>query len=151
MLAIRVPQPRDLPAIQVLLDSNALPSSDLTEDHLKHFIVLGQSSRIAGSVGLEVHGEDALLRSLAVDTVMRGEGLGARLLELIEKQARELGVERLYLLTTLAATFFEHNGYGRIERATVPEAIKNTQQFAGVCPSSATCLSKTLTSPDGMS
>ncbi|RZI40434.1 GNAT family N-acetyltransferase [Herbaspirillum sp. HC18] len=144
MLAIRAPQPIDLPAIQSLLDSNALPSSDLTEDHLKHFIVLGQSSRIAGSVGLEIHGEDALLRSLAVDTMMRGEGLGARLLELIEERAQDIGVRQLYLLTTSAATFFEHNGYDRIERAAVPETIRDTTQFAGICPSNATCLSKKL-------
>lgn len=144
MLAIRAPQPKDLPAIQALLHSNALPSSDLTDDHLKHFIVLAQASRIAGSVGLEIHGEDALLRSLAVDTMMRGEGLGARLLELIEERAQDLGVRQLYLLTTSAATFFEHNGYDRTERAAVPEMIRNTPQFAGICPSSATCLSKTL-------
>ncbi|RZI42539.1 GNAT family N-acetyltransferase [Herbaspirillum sp. HC18] len=144
MLAIRAPRPIDLPAIQALLDSNALPSSDLTEDHLKHFIVLAQASRIAGSVGLEIHGENALLRSLAVDTMMRGEGLGARLLELIEERAQDLGVRQLYLLTTSAATFFEHNGYDRIERAAVPETIRNTRQFTGICPSSATCLSKKL-------
>lgn len=145
MLTIRPPRPEDLPALRSLLDSCALPTSDLTEEHLKHFIILAQGNRVAGAVGLEMHGEAALLRSLAIDTMMRGEGLGARLLELIEEYAREHGVRRLYLLTTSADHFFAHHGYERIERAGVPEPICNTAQFAGICPVSALCLSKLLT------
>jgi len=145
MLTIRPPRPEDLLALKSLLDSCALPSSDLTEEHLKHFIILAQGSRVAGTVGLEIHGECALLRSLAIDTMMRGEGLGARLLELIEEHAREHGVRQLYLLTTSADHFFAHHGYERIERAVVPEPIRNTAQFAGICPMNAICLSKFLT------
>ena len=144
MFSIRTPRTDDLPALKVLLDGSGLPSSDLTEAHLPHFIILGQAGRVAGSVGIEVSGDAALLRSLAVDTMMRGEGYGARLLELIEAHARDQGVRRLYLLTTSADNFFMHQGYERTERAGVPEAIRNTTQFAGICPASASCLSKSL-------
>ena len=144
MFAIRTPRADDLPALKTLLDNSGLPSSDLTEDHLQHFIILGQAGRIGGSIGMEPFGEDALLRSLAVDTMMRGEGYGYRLLELLETRARDEGVQRLYLLTTSADNFFAHHGYERIERASVPEAIRNTAQFAGMCPASATCLYKSL-------
>ncbi|HYD96011.1 MAG TPA: arsenic resistance N-acetyltransferase ArsN2 [Noviherbaspirillum sp.] len=144
MFAIRQPRTDDLPALKALLDSSALPSSDLTEQHLEHFVILAQANRVAGSVGLEVHGENALLRSLAVETMMRGDGLGTRLLELIEEHAREHGVQRLFLLTTSAESFFMHHGYERSERAAVPESIRRTAQFDGICPSTAACLAKTL-------
>lgn len=144
MFAIRTPRADDLPALKTLLDNSGLPSSDITEEHLGNFIILGQAGRVAGCVGMEAHGEDALLRSLAVDTMMRGEGYGYRLLELMEQRARDEGVRRLYLLTTSAADFFAHHGYEKIDRASVPEAIRNTTQFAGICPASATCLYKPL-------
>lgn len=144
MFAIRQPRSTDLPALKALLDNSGLPSSDLSEQHLDQFIVLAQANRVAGSVGLEIRGDDALLRSLAVETMMRGEGLGARLLELIEERARDQGVRRLYLLTTSADTFFKYHGYEHAERDNVPEAIRHTPQFAGICPSSAACLSKQL-------
>ncbi|HZW21291.1 arsenic resistance N-acetyltransferase ArsN2 [Noviherbaspirillum sp.] len=144
MFAIRQPRAEDLPALKALLDSSALPSSDLTEEHLAHFIILAQAGRVAGSAGVEVHGEDALLRSLAVETMMRGEGLGSRLLELIEAHAQEHGVRRLYLLTMAADSFFTHHGYEPIARSDVPESIRNTAQFSGICPSSAACLFKPL-------
>ncbi|HYD60267.1 MAG TPA: arsenic resistance N-acetyltransferase ArsN2 [Noviherbaspirillum sp.] len=144
MFTIRAPRADDLPALKALLDSGGLPTSDLMEAHLENFIILAQAGRIAGSIGMERFGEDALLRSLAVDTMMRGEGYGSRLLELMEARASEDGVRRLYLLTTSADNFFEHQGYERIERASVPESIRNTKQFAGICPASATCLFKAL-------
>lgn len=144
MFVIRTPRADDLPALKTLLDSSGLPSSDLTEGHLQHFIILGQAGRVGGSVGMEPFGEDALLRSLAVDTMMRGEGYGNRLLELLETHARDEGVQRLYLLTASADNFFAHHGYERIERASVPEVIRNTAQFAGMCPAGATCLYKSL-------
>ncbi|OWW21944.1 arsenic resistance N-acetyltransferase ArsN2 [Noviherbaspirillum denitrificans] len=144
MFAIRPPRTDDLPALKALLDSSGLPSSDLTEQHLQHFIVLGQAGRIAGSVGIEPHGEDALLRSLAVETMLRGEGYGQRLLELMEERARDGGVQRLFLLTTSADNFFVHQGYEPVARESVPDAIRNTPQFAGLCPDSAVCLSKSL-------
>lgn len=144
MFAIRTPRPDDLPALTRLLESSGLPTSDLTEDHLKNFVILGQAGRVAGSVGMEVFGQDALLRSLAVDNMMRGEGYGNRLLQLMEERARDEGIQRIYLLTTSAADFFAHQGYAPIDRADVPESIRNTAQFAGICPSSAACLYKSL-------
>lgn len=144
MFAIRPPRADDLPALKALLDASGLPSSDLTEAHLKHFIILGQAGRVAGSVGIEPHGEDALLRSLAVETMLRGEGYGQRLLELMEERARDEGVQRMYLLTTSADNFFHHQGYEPVARDSVPDAIRGTSQFAGLCPASAACLLKTL-------
>lgn len=145
MFSIRTPRPDDLPALKALLAASGLPSEDLTAQHLEHFIVLAQSGRIAGSVGIEKLGQDALLRSLAIDTMTRGEGFGKRLLQEIESHALSNDVRDLYLLTTSADNFFEHHGYQRIDRSTVPDSIRNTRQFALLCPASAICLHKSLT------
>ncbi|HJV84244.1 MAG TPA: arsenic resistance N-acetyltransferase ArsN2 [Noviherbaspirillum sp.] len=144
MFSIRTSRPDDLPALKTLLATCGLPSEDLTAQHLEHFIVFAQSSRIVASVGIEKLGTDALLRSLAVDPMMRGEGFGNRLLQEIEAHALRHGVRRLYLLTTSADSFFEHHGYQRVERSAVPESIRNTTQYASLCPASAICMCKSL-------
>lgn len=144
MFSIRKPQADDLPSLKTLLATSGLPSEDLTEQHLEHFIILAQGGRVVGSVGIEKMGEEALLRSLAVDVMMRGEGFGKRLLQDIEGHALGNGVHRLYLLTTSADGFFEHHGYQRLDRSAVPESIRSTTQFAHLCPTGALCLYKKL-------
>ncbi|WP_228434553.1 hypothetical protein [Natrarchaeobaculum aegyptiacum] len=49
-------------------------------------------------------------------------------------------VDALYLLTTTAVDFFAARGYDEIDRADAPDAIRNTTEFADLCPSSATCM-----------
>jgi hypothetical protein len=49
-----------------LLASAELPSEDLTDGHLEHFFCVGNASTPHGLIGLELHEEDALLRSLVV-------------------------------------------------------------------------------------
>lgn len=144
MFVIRPSRPEDLAAIKTLLEDCGLPHQDLTEEHLKHFIVLAQSGRVFGSVGLEIFDSDALLRSLSVDLMLRGDGLGKRLLEEIEAYARNRGVDNLYLLTISAASFFAHHGYQQVDRSDVPMSIKNTAQFSELCPAGSTCMFKTL-------
>jgi amino-acid N-acetyltransferase len=58
------------------------------------------SSPPVGLVGLELHGRDALLRSLVVDPNSRTNGIGSQLVEHAENYARARGVDSIYLLTT---------------------------------------------------
>jgi amino-acid N-acetyltransferase len=144
MLTIRQAASSDLPSIQSLLKANSLPYQDLTPEHLKHFIVLSQTARVLGAVGMEPDGKQALLRSLAVEPSMHSRGLGGRLLELIESRAREEGIENLYLLTTSAAGFFNLFGYQKIERSDVPRSLQEKPQFTSLCPASAVPLFKQM-------
>ncbi|MEF8850839.1 MAG: hypothetical protein V5A44_01330 [Haloarculaceae archaeon] len=50
----------------------------------------------------------------------------------------------MYLLTTTARGFFENRDYETVGRETVPEAVHETTEFAGVCPSTAVVLEKSL-------
>jgi amino-acid N-acetyltransferase len=130
--------------VRELLQAAALPVADLTAAHLEHFFGCGEADAPQGVVGVELHGEDALLRSLAVAESARGKGCGAALVAQAERHAREQGAKRIYLLTTTAAKYFERLGYRALPRDEVPETIRATQEFAALCPASAAVLAKNL-------
>jgi len=141
-MTIRRAQPGDLDGIQTLLQACDLPHEDLTPAHLEDFLVCRGEEGLQGVVGLEPCGDVALLRSLAVAPDARGAGIGARLVDAVEDQAREADIRTLYLLTTTAADYFRARGYEPIAREELPEAIQETEQSARLCPSSATCMQK---------
>lgn len=93
-------------AAVALLAAVGLPSSDLTEPQLAHFLFSGPRDAPTGLVGLELYDGVALLRSLAVAPDARRSGLGSALLEQAEGYAYAHGVRSLYLLTTTAQRFF---------------------------------------------
>ncbi len=127
-----------------LLQSVQLPTSDLTEAHCEHFFFTGAPEAPSGLVGLEVFGDVALLRSLAVAPAARGSGLGTALLRHAESAARADGVHALYLLTTTAETFFARHGYSPAPRETAPAAIRSTREFSGICPASSAFMKRDL-------
>jgi len=98
----------------------------------------------AGFGGLEIRGEDALLRSVVTLPPVRTRGVGAAIVAILEVEARARGCRGLWLLTTTAAEFFAELGYGECDRAAVPPAIRTTTEFATLCPASATVMTKRL-------
>jgi amino-acid N-acetyltransferase len=127
-----------------LLQGASLPTSDLSVEHMQDFFYAGPSSAPIGVVGLQFFGSDALLRSLVVTAEYRAQGLGQRLVEHAEQQAREHGAAAIYLLTTTAEAFFRARGYVVTPRDSAPPAIRSTPEFAGLCPASSAFLSKRL-------
>jgi len=94
---------------------------------------------------MEILGQDALFRSLAVSPAYRGAGVGRRLYEALVENARGKGVQKAYLLTTTIVTLAESWGFKRLARDEVPEAIRDTAQFRGGCCVSAVAMWKDLT------
>lgn len=135
----------ELPLLKKILSACRLPAQDLTEGHLEHFFLLRNRSEALGSVGLEIHGDCGLLRSLAVDEAHRGGGLGERLVRRIESHAGEQGIGEIYLLTTTAEDFFRGLGYAEVTRGEVPDPILQCKQFSGICPATAPALKKSIT------
>jgi amino-acid N-acetyltransferase len=131
-------------AAKRLLVEAGLPTADITAQHLQHFFFCGPGQDIEGLIGLELYGEVALLRSLAVAPNQRGSGLGSRLVEHAERYARDQGVKSLYLLTMTAEAFFMRLGYVRIARDEAPADIKTTTEFSGICPTSSAVMVKYL-------
>lgn len=131
-------------AARGLLAAANLPTSDLTDEQLTRFLYCGPAAAPSGLIGLEIYGNDALLRSLVVDPTLRSKGLGSTLVDRAEAQAATHGVGTLYLLTTTAEAFFSRRGYRRIDRTMAPPAIRSTREFAGLCPASSAFMFKRL-------
>ncbi|MGH8319395.1 MAG: arsenic resistance N-acetyltransferase ArsN2 [Steroidobacteraceae bacterium] len=130
-------------AAVTLLAAVGLPSSDLTEPQLEHFLFSGPRNAPTGLVGLELYDSVALLRSLAVAPNAQRSGLGTTLLEQAEGYAYAHGVRSLYLLTTTAQRFFESRGYRLTSRESCPASIRSTSEFVTLCPASSALLVKT--------
>jgi amino-acid N-acetyltransferase len=127
-----------------LLSLGRLPNEDLTERHLEHFFYVGEASAPSALVGIEIHGQHALLRSLVVRADQRGRGIGSLLIDHAEQHARECAVQRVFLLTITAQDFFARHGYESLERRAAPPAIQATREFADICPASSAFMAKLL-------
>ncbi|NWF55299.1 MAG: GNAT family N-acetyltransferase [Syntrophaceae bacterium] len=134
----------DEPWIKQLLTLCGLPHEDLTPEHLGHFWIIKEKGEILGSVGLEIHGRSALLRSLAVNPRFRKRGFASELAKKAEDYAASLHIQNLYLLTMTAESFFRKRGYQKIERNSTPPEIQGTTEFQSLCPASSVCMVKAL-------
>jgi len=137
---------RDASHIHALLERSGLPTSDL-EVSQAQFIVLCEGARIVGAGALQRFGSIALLRSVAVESHLRGSGLGRMIVQELERRACASDVAQLVLLTQTATRFFEHQGYRVIDRQKVPQALQGSEEFRSLCPASATCMVKMLAEP----
>ena len=138
-------QAADLAQIKALLEANHLPSSDITEQHLDRYLILRDvDGAVMASVGLERFSEGALLRSLVVAERFRNVGLGRFLTDRAEQMALDEGCIQLLLLTTTAQAFFLRRDYQAIDRSSVPEDVRHSQEFSQLCPASAVCMRKLI-------
>lgn len=130
-------------AIQGLLKSCDLPYTDI-EKHIDNFVFIDDGNRLIGCVGLEVYGDFALLRSLAVDKEYQNQGWGKNLTKQILQYAQARHVKELYLLTTTAESFFQKLGFKTVNKNAAPEIIRSTGEFSSLCPSTAVLMYKEI-------
>jgi amino-acid N-acetyltransferase len=144
---IRRGRPADLPSVLTLLENAGLPTADLKTITRLDLWLLEAQGLVAGVIALERHGAEGLLRSLAIAPEYRKRGFGTLLVERLENDATADGVKQLVLLTETAEFFFRSLGYEVIDRRFVSEELKQSAEFASLCPVSAICMSKTLANP----
>lgn len=137
---------QDLSAIRVLLERCGLPTSDL-ESARPDFAVIRENDQVIAAGALQRFGSSGLLRSVVVAPDRRGNGLGQAIVNELERVARAAQISQLILLTQTAAEFFVRRGYRVIDRSTAPEDMLGSEEFRSLCPSSATCMAKTLLGP----
>ena len=87
----------------------------------RHRVTLAEAgSTVAGVVVLGIDDEGFLVDNVAVDPAHRGRGLGKRLLELAESEARRAGFDSVYLYThermTENLALYAHLGYAEYDR-----------------------------------
>jgi len=134
---------QDLIAIRALLERSGLPTSDL-ESARPEFALIRESGRVVAAGALQRFGSSALLRSVVVAPDRRGSGLGRAIVGELERLARGAQIDRLVLLTQTAVEFFAREGYQVIERSSAPGDMQGSDEFRSLCPSSATCMEKSL-------
>lgn len=144
-LALRPADGSDLAYVESLLERNDLPAGDVRDSPGTFYVAYGgDGDARVGVGGIEAYGSVGLLRSVVIEREFRGRGFGTALREELEAAARSDGIGTLYLLTTTAADFFDRAGYEPIRRDDAPEAIRRTTEFDELCPSTATCMARSL-------
>jgi UDP-N-acetylmuramate: L-alanyl-gamma-D-glutamyl-meso-diaminopimelate ligase len=124
-------QRADMAAVRALLGRVDLADEPARDEQYPAFIVLRNERGTVGAVALEVFGDDAILRALAVDLESRGAGYGWMLAEMAVSQARHRGVRRIYLLTETASDFFAAKfGFRVVDRTTVSPQVAGSETFA---------------------
>jgi N-acetylglutamate synthase-like GNAT family acetyltransferase len=127
--------------LKAALARAGLPADDVEQDG-PLFWRFERDDVPVGFAGIEVHGTDALLRSLITLPPLRQQGIGGAMIDKMEVEARARGASAIYLLTNDAVSFFTKRGYAPCGRNRVPAAIAATAQFARLCPASATVMVK---------
>lgn len=125
----------DLDVLAARLAERGLVADDLAAPGRRFYRLALAPGRDAYA-GLELFGADALLRSV----LSPQPGGGRRVVAAVIAEARRLGAGRLWLLTETAEGFFARLGFRPAPRAAAPAAIAATDQFAALCPASATLM-----------
>ena len=105
----------DVTAIGALIDRYAperrlltKPAVTLYED-IQEFRIAELAGRVVGCGALHVFWRDlAEIRTVAVDPAQRGRGVGHRVVTELLDVARDLGIERVFVLTFEVAFFARH-------------------------------------------
>jgi len=146
-IEIRAARAEDREAVAALLERTALPPDGLDEQFGDAYAVAAASGEIVAAAGVEVYGRAGLLRSVAVDPAWQGRGLGQRLSQERLRWAAARGLDTVYLMTTTAAGFFPRLGFAPVARDEVLVEVRESLQFASVCPSTAAVLALRLEAP----
>ncbi len=112
-------------------------SRELLEMEIEHFVVVERDGMIIGCAGLYPFPEERVgeLACLAVHRDYRKEGRGDQLFEYIERKARQLGIRRLFVLTTRTAHWFQERGFRDASLKDLPvarQAMYNYQRRSKV-------------------
>jgi len=142
MLHAEPARPHDLRGALDLLGRSELTERDVSEGWGHYFVVREDDGRVVGVAGLELHGENGLLRSVAVDDDYRGQGLAAALIEAVFQRAARVGLRSVYLLTTTARDYFVRRGFADCSRDAAPPAIRDSWEFKSGCPKTAAFMNR---------
>ena len=140
---IRPAQSKDQKIIRFILLGHKLPLDGLEDTKL--WVLQLSSGEFAGVAGLELYGNQGLLRSVAVSKVMHNQGYGAALTNFVIREAKKHLVQDLFLLTTTTPEFFEKLGFEEESREKVSGGIMNSVEFKSACPKTAVLMRLSMT------
>jgi amino-acid N-acetyltransferase len=92
-------------------------------ENIRDFFVIRDGEKVVACASLHVYWSDlAELRGVAVAEEYQNQRLGAKLVEACISEARELGIPQAFCLT-YRASFFERQGFKRVDKAELPRKI----------------------------
>jgi amino-acid N-acetyltransferase len=92
-------------------------------ENIQEFVVLENESKIVGCGALHVSWENlAEIKALAVSDKYKGQGFGRKIVEILQENAKNLGVSRVFALS-FKPKFFMKLGYEIIPKETLPHKI----------------------------
>ena len=120
---------QDVKAIHTLVNKfakqdNMLPRS-LNEiyDHLRDYLICLDEEKIIAVCALHIVWEDiAEIRSIAVSNKYQGKGIGRKLVSRSLREAKSLGIERVFALTYYPE-YFKKLGFDVIDKNNLPHKI----------------------------
>jgi amino-acid N-acetyltransferase len=130
-VTVRRARTADIPGIRRLIDTYSgerrlLSKATVTlyEDVQEFWVATGGvDGALVGCGALHVMWEDlAEIRTVAVDPAHRGHKIGHRIVSELVAAARELGVDKVFVLT-FETRFFASFGFVEIDGAPVPPAV----------------------------
>lgn len=145
-IAISLGRSSDLDVVEALLEREHLPILGL-RDQQQYVFVARDGEHIVGCASVELYGDAALLRSVAVDAPCRGSGAGSELIRAALAFAGSRNVSAVYLLTNTAERFFSRFGFELVPRFDVPDAVRRSPEFADACCASASVMRRSVTAP----
>ena len=97
--------------------------SEIYENLRDYFVVRNRAGRVIACVALHISWADlAEVKALAVAEEQHKKGMGAALIESCVKEAKSLGIPRIFCLTYRPG-FFKKQGFKEVEKAELPRKI----------------------------
>ena len=143
-ILIRPADPSDRAFVMQFLAESKLVPLDDDSQFGPQYSVATCGGEIVGVAGIELYGDDGLLRSVCLDPKCRSLRIGAALVEDRIDWARDKALRAIYLLTTTAPEYWLRFGFRKIARGDAPDALANSREWSSDCPSESIALRLTL-------
>ncbi len=138
-LEIRAARAEDLSEILRLLEECSL-ITDGVDDHVGTYVVARDHGELVSCGGSEAYQFAALIRSIAVRSDYRRQGLGRRMVREVIDRLASRGLREFYLLTIDAEPYFRRRGFKTIDRDQVHPQLLGSAELQGACPDDAVCM-----------
>lgn len=106
-------------------------SRELLETEIERFTVLERDGMVIACAALYPYPDEAMgeLACIATHPDYRGSERGERLLESLDQKARQLGLDKLFVLTTQTAHWFIEQGFVEANTDVLPAEKKDLYNF----------------------
>ena len=122
---------KDVPAIAGIINPHTQNGIMLPRpisriyDNVRDYHVIEVDSEVVGCGALHVMWSDlAEIRAVALKDEFIGKGFGRQMVEILLNEAKELGIEKVFVLT-YKEDFFKYLGFTNIDKSELPHKIWN--------------------------